>query len=40
MGAALEAIKHEKMIDHLMPFVDIDMHISQNIFSTPLLHLK
>ena len=30
MGAALEAIKHEKMISHLIAFVDIDIHLSQN----------
>ena len=30
MGAALEAIKHEKMISHLIAFVDIDTHLSQN----------
>ena len=35
MGAALEAIKHEKMISHLIAFVDIDIHLSQNyIFNT------
>ena len=31
MGAALEATKHEKMISHLIAFVDIDIHLSQNI---------
>ena len=31
MGAALEAIKHEKMTSHLIAFVDIDIHLSQNI---------
>ena len=40
MGAALEAIKHERMINHLMPFIDIDIHTSQNIFSTPLFYSK
>ena len=30
MGAALEAIKHERMINHLIPFIDIDIHLSQN----------
>ena len=30
MGAALEANTHEKMINHLMPFVGIDIHLSQN----------
>ena len=30
MGAALETIKHESMINHLMPLVDIDIHTSQN----------
>ena len=35
MGAALEAIKHERMINHSMPLVDIDIHFSQNyIFNT------
>ena len=35
MGAALEAIKHERMISHLITFVDIDIHLSQNyIFNT------
>ena len=31
MGATLEVITHERMINHLMPFVDIDIHTSQNI---------
>ena len=31
MGVALEVITHEWMINHLMPFVDIDIHTSQNI---------
>ena len=30
MGAALEAIIHEKIISHLIAFVDIDIHLSQN----------
>ena len=30
MGAALEAIKHEKMIRHLIAFIDIDIHLSRN----------
>ena len=35
MGATFEAIEHEKIIDHLIPFVDIDIHLSQNyIFNT------
>ena len=29
MGAALEANKHGRMINHSMPFVDIDVHLSQ-----------
>ena len=38
MGAALEATEHEKMISHLIAFVDIDIHISQNyIFITSVL---
>jgi hypothetical protein len=38
MGAALEVTKHERMINHLMPFVDIDIHTSQNyIFNTSVL---
>ena len=41
MGAALEAIEHEKIIDHLIPFVDIDIHLSQNyIFNTSVLQNK
>ena len=32
MGAALEVNKHERMINHSMPFVDIDIHLSQNLF--------
>ena len=27
MGVALEVIKHEKMISHLIVFVDIDIHL-------------
>ena len=30
MGEALEATKHEKMISHLIAFVYIDIHLSQN----------
>ena len=30
MGTAVEAIEHEKMINHLIAFVDIDIHLSQN----------
>ena len=30
MGAALEAIKHEKMISHLITLIYIDIHLSQN----------
>ena len=30
MGADLEAIWHEKIINHLLAFVDIDIHLSQN----------
>ena len=38
MVAALEATKHEKMISHLIAFVDIDIHLSQNyIFNTSVL---
>ena len=38
MGAALEATKYEKMISHLIAFVDIDIHLSQNyIFNTSVL---
>ena len=38
MGAALEVSKHERMITHLVPFVDIDEHTSQNyIFNTYVL---
>jgi len=40
MGAALEAIKHERMINHLMPFVDIDIHLSQNLFYALYMFLK
>ena len=40
MGAVLEAIKHEGMIDHLMSFVDIDIHHSQNCNFIPLIELK
>ena len=32
MGAALEANKHGRMINHSIPFVDIDIHLSQNLF--------
>ena len=32
MGAALEANKHGRMINLLMPFVDIDIHLSKNLF--------
>jgi hypothetical protein len=32
MGAALEANKYGRMVNHLMPFVDIDKHLSQNLF--------
>jgi hypothetical protein len=31
MGAALEAIKPERMINHSVPFVDIDIHLSQKL---------
>ena len=31
MGAALEANKHERMINHSMSFVDIDIHLSQKL---------
>ena len=40
MGAALEAIKHERMINLLMSFVDIDIHHSQNYIFIPLFQLK
>ena len=41
MGAALEAIEHERMINHSVPFVDIDIHLSQNyIFNTSVLLKK
>ena len=41
MGAALEATKHEKMISHLIAFVDIDIHLSQNIiFNISLFYLN
>ena len=40
MGAALEAIKHERMINHSMPFVDIDIHLSQNLFLCSLYVFK
>ena len=39
-GAALEAIKNENMINHLMTFIDIDIHHSQNYIFIPLIHLK
>ena len=32
MGAALEANKHGRMINHSIPFVDIDIHLSKFIF--------
>ena len=32
MGAALEAIKHESVMNLLVPFVDINKHLSQNLF--------
>ena len=31
MGATLEVIKHERMINRLMPFVDIEKHLSQKL---------
>ena len=31
MGAALDANKRGRMINLLMPFVDIDIHLSQNL---------
>ena len=38
MGAALEVNKHERLITHLVPFVDIDEHTSQKyIFNTSIL---
>ena len=41
MGATLEVIKHERMINHLMTFVDIDIHTSQNyIFNTSVYLIK
>ena len=30
LGAALEVSKHERMINHLIPFFDIYIHTSQN----------
>ena len=40
MGAALEAIKHENIIIHLIAFVDIDIHLSQNyIFNISLFFI-
>ena len=40
MGATLEAIKHEKLINHLMPFIDIDIHLSQNYISNTSILFK
>ena len=38
LGAALEVSKHERMINHLVAFVDIDIHTSQKyIFNTSVL---
>ena len=31
MGATVEATKHDMIISHLIAFVDIDIHVSQNI---------
>ena len=40
MGDALEAIKYENMISHLISFVDIDIHLSQIIFSISVFLFK
>ena len=40
MGATLEASWHERMINLLMSFVDIDIHHPQNYIFIPLFQLK